>query len=185
MTEILQMILQSQGGNASHNLAQRFGVSDAQANSAIGALLPALLNGVQNNVGQQGGLEGLLGALAGGRHERYVDEQDSLYQQETIQDGNGILGHLLGSKDVSRQVATQASAQTGIGSDILKQMLPVVATMLMGSLSKQTQRGTAVAAGASGGPASFLSMLTPMLDQNNDGSAADDVLRMIGGLFRK
>jgi hypothetical protein len=47
-------------------------------------------------------------------------------------DGNGILGHILGSKDVSRQVAAQASARTGIGADVLKKMLPLVATLAMG-----------------------------------------------------
>lgn len=183
MTDILQMILQSQGGNAAHNVAERFGVSDAQAGSAISALLPALLSGVQKNVGQQGGIESLLGALAGGGHQRYVEDRETLFREETIQDGNGILGHLLGSKDVSRQVASRASSQTGIGEDVLKKMLPVVATMLMGSLSKQTQGGTRAA--AAGGDQGLLGMLTPLLDQNNDGSVADDVFRMIGGFLKK
>ncbi len=185
MTDILQAILQSQGGNATHNLAERFGLSDAQAGSAVSALLPALLGGLKNNVGQQGGFDSLLGALAGGNHQRYVDSRDSIFGQETVQDGNGILGHLLGSKDVSRQVATRASSQTGIGSEVLKQMLPVVATMLMGSLSKQTKGGNPAAVSSLGGQDGLLGMVTPFLDQNNDGSIADDVFRMIGGFLKK
>ncbi len=44
---------------------------------------------------------------------------------------------MFGSKDVSRQVAAHASRQTVLGADLLKQMLPVVAAMTMGVLSKQ------------------------------------------------
>jgi len=41
---------------------------------------------------------------------------------------------------VSRAVAGRASEQTGIGTDILKKMLPMVAMMAMGGLSKQTNQ---------------------------------------------
>ena len=44
-------------------LAQQFGLSNEQATSAIGALLPALAGGLQRNVSHPGGLESLIGAL--------------------------------------------------------------------------------------------------------------------------
>ena len=53
-------------------------------------------------------------------------------------DGNGILGHLFGSKDLSRAVAAQAAQATGIGQQILQQMLPAIAAMIMGGLFKQS-----------------------------------------------
>jgi hypothetical protein len=55
-----------------------------------------------------------------------------------IEEGNGILGHLFGSKEVSRAVAAQAAQATGIGQEILKQMLPVIASTMMGGLFKQS-----------------------------------------------
>ena len=59
-----------------------------------------------------------------------------------VSDGNAILGHIFGNKDVSRGVAAHAAQSTGIGSSILKQMLPVIASMVMGSLFKgSTGRG--------------------------------------------
>ena len=72
----------------------------------------------------------------GGQHQQYVDDPAMLDHPDTVADGNAILGHVLGSKDASRQVANQASAATGLGADLLKQMLPVVAAMTMGMLSK-------------------------------------------------
>lgn len=185
MTDLLQTILQAQGGNAPKNLAARFGITDAQASSAITALLPALVSGMQKNVQQQNGFESLLGALSDGHHQRYVEDAQTVYAEETVQEGNGILGHLLGSKDVSRQVAKRASAQTGVGEELLKQMLPVVATMLMGSVSKQTQSGKSVAATGGGGAQGLMGMLTPLLDQSNDGSIVDDVFRIAGGFLKR
>jgi hypothetical protein len=188
--DILQAILGASGGGAVKQVASQFGLDDSQAASAIGSLLPALMGGIQNNVQQEGGMEALLGALSRGNHSRYLDDPSALMSQDTVRDGNGILGHLLGSKDVSRQVASHAAAQTGIGADIMKQLLPVVATMAMGALAKggaqQGFLGQAAAAGAAPQASSgILDMISPFLDSNRDGSIADDVLGMVGKMFRR
>ena len=183
--ELLQMILSAQGGNAVNNLSERFGISNEQTSSAVSSLLPARLSGMNKNVKQEGGLDSLIGALSGGKHQQYVDDREAIFGDAPVEEGNGILGHLLGNKDVSRQVATAASARTGVGTDVLKQMLPVVATMLMGSLSKQTQGGNLAAAMGGTDKGNFLSMLTPMLDRDGDGSVVDDVAGMLGGFFTK
>ncbi|MGO8557822.1 DUF937 domain-containing protein, partial [Rhizobium ruizarguesonis] len=60
------------------------------------------------------------------------------FTPEGISDGNNILAQLFGSKEVSRSVAAQAAQMTGIGQDIYKQMLPLLADTLMGWLFKQT-----------------------------------------------
>lgn len=133
---ILEAILNAQGGGAASNLGRQFGLDGQQTQSALSALLPALAGAMTQNAQAPGGMEALLGALQGGQHSRYLDDPASLGDPRTVQDGNGILGHLFGSKEVSREVAARASQQTGIGSDILKQMLPVVAAMVMGGLSR-------------------------------------------------
>jgi hypothetical protein len=130
------MLLNAHGGDAAALLAQRFGISPDQAASAVSALAPAVATGLQQNAASEGGLQSLLGALLGGQHQQYVENPETLGRPDTIAEGNAILGHVLGSKDVSRQVASQASEQTGLGTDLLKQMLPVVAAMAMGALTK-------------------------------------------------
>ena len=52
-------------------------------------------------------------------------------------DGNNVLALIFGSKDVSRAVAAQAEQMSGIGQDIYKQMLPVIANTMMGGFFKQ------------------------------------------------
>ena len=98
-------------------LAGQFGLNEDQAASAVQTLIPALAGGLQRNI-SQGGLDGLLGALTKGQHQRYLDDPSTLSSPDARDDGNGILGHILGSKDVSRQVAAQASQRTGINESI-------------------------------------------------------------------
>jgi len=178
------MLLNAGSGGAVQQLARNFGLDAGQVSSAISNLLPALGQGLARNASKPDGLESLLGALASGAHSRYLENPDVLGDPATVQDGNGILGHILGSKDVSRQVATRASAQTGIGQDVLKKMLPVVAAMVMGALSKQNL-GAGRQAAAAGPQDGLAGMLGQFLDGNKDGSVLDDVLGMASKLFRK
>ena len=133
---MIDALLGSQADGVVSQIGQQFGLNQSQATSAITALLPALAAGLNHNASSQSGLDALLGALGSGQHQQYVDDIQSLGRAATIDDGNGILGHVFGSKDVSRQVAHQAAAQSGIGADVLKKMLPILATVLMGALAK-------------------------------------------------
>lgn len=134
---MLDMIGNAQGGQAVDNLGQQFGLSNQQAASAIQALLPALSSGLKRNTASPEGLAALLGALNQGGHARYYEDQTVFAEQTVRQDGDRILGHVLGSREVSRAAVERASAQTGIGGDILKQMLPYIAALVMGALSKE------------------------------------------------
>ena len=137
---LLEMILNAQGGAAAQQAGAQMGLNQTQTQSAISALLPAISSALKKNTQSPQGLGGLLQALQGGNHEQYLENPQAMAQPETVQDGNAILGHLFGSKDVSRAVAGQAAAKTGLGADVLKKLLPLVATMAMGSLSKQTRQ---------------------------------------------
>jgi hypothetical protein len=181
MNPLMETILGAAGGGVLQSVAGKFGLDERQAAGAIQALLPALTGGVQRNVAQQGGLESLLGALADGHHQQYLDDPSTLQDESTRDDGNSILGHLLGSKDVSRQVAAQAAEQTGLGTDLMKQMLPIVASLAMGALSKQSS-GNNLAGMMQGGESSgVMGLLGSFLDQNRDGSMVDDVLKGVAG----
>ncbi|MBY0506108.1 MAG: DUF937 domain-containing protein [Bryobacteraceae bacterium] len=179
MNPLLETIMGAAGGGVLQQVAGQFGLNESQAQSAISALLPALTGGVQQNVSQEGGLESLLGALTGGNHQQYLDDPSTL--SGATQDGNSILGHLLGSKDVSRQVAAQAAEQTGIGSDVLKQMLPIVASLAMGALAKQSTSNNLAGMLQGGQSSGVMGMLGSFLDQNKDGSMVDDVLKGVAG----
>ena len=189
---LLETIMQAQGGGAVRQVAQQFGIGEDQVQSALGAVLPMLAGAVQQNV-QSGGLEGLLGALQSGDHDKYLNNPSALTSQQGIEDGNGILGHLLGGKEVSRQLATHAAAESGVSSAIIKQLLPVAASLLMGGMSRQAGAsgllgqalGAAMGGGGGGGIASMIGSLLGGggAPEPQQASAADGILGMLGPLL--
>lgn len=181
---ILEAIVNAQDGAAVRQLGSQFGLGEDQAASALSALVPALAAGVQRNIQSEGGLGSLMSALSSGNHGRYIDDPGTLGQPSAVITGNGILGHLLGSKDASREVASRAAAQTGLSPDILKQMLPLAATLMMGAFAKQSGGAASIGAGLGGSGGGIAAMLAPLLDQNRDGSILDDVTKMIGRFIK-
>ena len=137
---ILDAVTGARNGDQVAQLAKQFGLPPEQAQAAVSALMPALAAGLQRNTATPDGLSGLASALTGGQHEKYLDDPATLNDPATVEDGNAILGHVLGSKDVSRQVATQAAQQSGVDSAVLKKMLPILATLAMGALSRQSKQ---------------------------------------------
>ena len=103
--------------------------------------MPAFSTGLQRNTSDPMGFLKFMQAISTGQHANYYDNPQSALSGFGIDEGNAILGHLFGSKDVSRAVASQVSAATGIGQSILKQMLPVIASMVLGGLFKQSRGG--------------------------------------------
>jgi hypothetical protein len=162
MDELLAA-LGGKNGAAIGQLAQQFGISPDQAEGAVRGLAPSLTGAISKNTAQPGGLESLFGALQKGGHDRYVENPTALAEEGTTEDGNAILGHLLGSKDESRQVASAAAVSSGLDAGMLKKMLPLVATLLMGSLGgKAKQSGALGGGGGAGGMGGLASILQGM-----------------------
>lgn len=194
-------ILAQMGGL--HSIAQELGVSDDQAASGAAALVPAILGGFKKQAqAQPAGLEGLGGMLSQLGGGSLLD--NVLGSQPTdVGRGNDVLGQIFGSKDVSRTVAQDAAAQSGLSPDLLKKMLPMLAMLVAGFMAKQGGGAEAAPAGgglgglggllggllggqAGGGAASGAGApgLGSMLDMNGDGNALDDILRMAGKVLR-
>ena len=196
-------ILAQMGGLQS--MARELGISEAQAAKGAEALAPAILGGFKKQAQAQPtgleGLGGLLGQLGGGG---LLD--DVLAPQPTnVGLGNDVLGQIFGSRDVSRAVAQNASAKSGLDPSVLKKMLPMLAMLVTGFMAKQGGAGAAQPAsagdglggllggllGGSGGagraaaPAGgALGGLGSLLDLDGDGNALDDILGMAGKALR-
>ena len=179
---LLEMIMKAQNGDVVREMANSFQLDEGQARSAIDALVPALGRGFSRNASSSQGLDDLIGALQRGDHGRYIEQPSVATQQVAVEEGNGILGHIFGSKDVSRQVASRAAQSSGVDSGVLKKMLPMLASVAMGALAKQGFGGSATnqASGAGG----LGGLLSGFLDADKDGSILDDVMGMAGTFMR-
>lgn len=138
MLPLFDMLANAQNGNGIDALSRQFGLSQQQTQSALQALLPAFSQGLKRNTSDPYGVGAFLTAMASGQHAQYFDNASAAFSPQGLAQGNDILGQLFGSKDLSRAVTSQAAQATGIGQDVLKQMLPAIASMMMGGLFKQS-----------------------------------------------
>ena len=160
------------GGDGSvGQLAGSLGIDSSDAAGLIGALSPALMRGFQKQGEASGGLDVLQDILKGGTHQKYIDQPELMQDSSTREDGNKILGHLFGEKEVSRQVAAKASEKTGLDTSLIKKALPLIAGLAMAAMSKKSTEP----ASSSGGIGDLLGSL---MGGGSDDSGLDDLLGM-------
>jgi hypothetical protein len=177
---VLDSIINADNGALVRRLGAQTGLDEKQTASALSALVPELSAGLRRNMQTSEGLGGLMAALSRGSHRRYIENPGVLENPDAVAEGNGILGHVLGSKEASREAASRAGAQTGLGADVMKRMLPLVATLVMGAMSRRASAGDASSMANAATSGGLLEMLGGALDRNGDGSALDDITGMIG-----
>lgn len=185
--------LLNQIGGASA-IARQLGISEQDASKGAAALLPAILGGFKKQAQTQpNGIAGLAGGLGQLGGENLL--ADVLGGQPNVDRGNNVLGQIFGSKDVSRAVAQNAAGQTGLDAGILKKMLPMLAMLAAGYLSKQGGSLGQAAQSGGGGLGGMLGQvlgqgkatgggLASMLDLDGDGNPLDDIVGMAGKMFR-
>ena len=169
-----QMQPRSQAGSPLDELARQFNLPINDISQIIEMFIPAITNGMKRNV-NRGGAEALIEALQRGQHDRYLQEPEQLGRPEVRRDGDSILGHIFGSKDISRELANRTSQRMGVDSSILKQMLPVVAQLTMGALRNQGDRAGMLDKSRAK-ESSVLDELMGMLDADGKDSPIDDLL---------
>jgi hypothetical protein len=170
------LLTQADQSGALDQIAAQLGIDKEVARRGMAQLAPAVARGMQRSAG--GGIEDLVAMLGGSGQPGQADLAGA---------GDSILGQIFGSKDVSRNVAGHAATQTGLDSSLLRRMLPLVASAAVMLLSQRARQAGAnppppgAAPNRQGGSA--LDALTSMLDQNQDGSAVDDLLNLARKFF--
>jgi len=181
--DLLQMVLAATQNNAVDKLAKQHNLSSNQTSDVLSQLLPELSNRIQGNVQQKNGLESLINALGKGNHQRFVDEENILDDPNTAMEGNKILSHLLGDKDTSRHVASQVESNTGVSASIIKKLLPMAATLLMGSMSKGAQSSGLL--GGNGNQSDLISsVIGSMLGGGSNSASQSNAGDIVGGLLK-
>ena len=170
MLPLFDMLANAQNGKGIDLLARQFNLTQQQTELALEALLPAFSQGLKRNTSDPYGVANFMTALASGQHGQYFDNAQRAFSPAGMADGNGILGQLFGSKDLSRAVASQAAQATGIGQNVLQQMLPAIAAMLMGGMFKQSTNQ--LQAGGFGASNPLGEIIEQMMKQAGGGAAA-------------
>ena len=183
---LLDLLNSTGGGDSIGKIAGAVGLGSNDTSKLVASLAPALMRGLQKNTASDDGLAGLRKALESGGHQRYIDDPSSLQRDEARVDGNNILGHIFGSKDVSRNVAARTSQETGFDASIIKKALPLIAGLALGAMSKKTSAGRDLGTSQSSGglgPLGDLIGAATGSSRSDDGVGLDDILGMAKKFF--
>lgn len=101
--------------------------------------MPALSTAFLNKTSEPLAFGSIIGSLGEGQHLAAFTDPNAAQSDATAQKGADALGHLFGSPQVSEEIVRHASSVAGLSPDLLRQMLPVVASMVMGGIMKSLQ----------------------------------------------
>jgi len=181
MFNLGEIIQNAQNGNAIGNLAQQFGISPDQAQSAVQALIPAISTGLLQKAAQPGALGNIISAMTDPTHRASFDNPDAAQSDDASQKGGDAVSDVFGSSHIAHQIAQQASSVSGLRPDLLMQMLPVVVSIILGGLGKSAQNQ---------GFGSMLGQLASTVEQGNLGGSQQGggglfgmLSGLLGGLF--
>jgi hypothetical protein len=134
MFNLTDIIQSAQGGEAVQNLAQRFDLPPAQAQAAVSALIPALSAALSKRAGSPAGLTPVIASMGDDQHQASFQSPDAAHSEAGTASGAAAAGQIFGSSQVIDQIVARAAAATGLSPDLLRQMLPVLTSIVLGGL---------------------------------------------------
>jgi len=192
MSGILDLLNGPMGKQLISGVAQQAGQSEDKTSGLLSMALPVLMGAMKRNASTPEGAQGLMSALSGKHDGGILDNLGGLFgggvDQSVMDDGAGILGHVLGGKQAGVQNAL--SQKSGMDAGTIATILKVAAPLVMGYLGKQTRQqnvsdsngiGDLLGGMLGGGSNSTKqqSLIESFLDSDGDGSILDDVAGMV------
>jgi len=177
----------------------QLGQDSQKTQSAMSAAIPMLMGALKKNASNPDAAAGLMEALSNKHDGSVLDNVMDIFgggnvNTEIVEDGDKILGHVLGEK--KEVVATALSKQNGIDMGSAMDILKMAAPIVMGMLGKQTREqqvsnptdltnviGSML--GSNKEVAKQGNFIEQLLDQNGDGSYVDDLFNMGKKFFGK
>ena len=138
-----------------NSVSGKTGLSSKQIQKLVMLALPILIKYMTQNASSGDGALSLLGALSQHKNNNSMDLQLKDADEE---DGAKIIHHILGRKE--NAVTQDLSAQTGLGTDQVQQVLSILAPGLMSGVSNAADANAAQMAAAQKPANPLASLLT-------------------------
>jgi hypothetical protein len=136
MLNWFDLMRQAQGGMGLDNVSRQFGLTPEQTNAAVAALMPAFAMGLQRAATDPGSMAQLFRVMTGGHFPSFWESPSHAFTPQAQREGKHLLDQIFGSDEASRRVAHQAASFSGVGVDVLQQIMPLVAGIMAGGLAR-------------------------------------------------
>jgi hypothetical protein len=153
MANLYEIVDSAHEGEAIAALGREFGLTPAQTEAAVKALLPAISTGLKKSTSNVDSLGNLFAVMGQQSHlyALYDDAQTALGAQGFAA-GNDAASFIFGSPDAIQAVADEAQKFSGVPSGILQKMLPVLAGLVMSGLMRSKSSAQPMPVPAPAGP---------------------------------
>lgn len=190
MSSLMNMIASQLDDRTVSQIAGQLGIENKSAQQAISAAVPMLLGALDRNVQSEEGAQALNAALANNHDGSILNNLSAaLASQNTIQDGDKILNHVLGQ--ARPKVEGGVSQVSGLDMQTTDQLMAMLGPVVLGALGQQKQQNNLDAQGLANmlnqereAEAGNYSGLLKLLDMDGDGDATNDVMNIGGNLLK-
>lgn len=173
-------------------MSARTGQDQSTTQSALQAAIPMLMGALKKNASDPDKASGLMDALMNKHNGGLLDQITDIFgggsvNEDVVEDGDKILGHVLGDKKemVAAALSKQTNMDTSSAMDILKMAAPVVMNMIGKQAAQSNVSDHSGLAGIIGNmlggsddATQHSSLIERLLDADNDGSIVDDLFNM-------
>jgi hypothetical protein len=128
------------------DIASKLGADEGEVNDAIQTLVPLLLGGLQQNAQDPGHASSIENAASSHAASGLLDGGVSVDQVDEA-DGSRAISKIFGGNDANQVASALAGGGAG-NSGLLKQLLPILAPIVLAYIGKQMTKGSAPAAPA-------------------------------------
>jgi len=196
MSGLIDLLSSPVGKQLISGVAGQTGQTEDKTADVLSMAMPLLLGAMKKNASDPKSAAGLMNALTSKHNGGILDNLGGLFQggvdTEVLEDGAGILGHLLGNKQPA--VENALSKQSGMDAGSIAQILKIAAPIIMGYLGRQkaqsnignaNELSSLLGSMLGGQPKQNQSLITSLIDADGDGSILDDVAGMVLGSKQK
>ncbi|MFT3989373.1 DUF937 domain-containing protein [Aestuariivirga sp.] len=132
---VMDILENAQGGKLFAATAQSFGISEAQAKSALASICPAIARQLKIKSGNDPAtFDALLDLLDDGADGSILDNASDLNGSAALSDGNAILDHVYGSRDAA--IRTMRGLAKDIPETALVKLSAIGATAVVAALAR-------------------------------------------------
>ncbi|WP_372946034.1 DUF937 domain-containing protein [Muriicola sp.] len=196
MSGLLDLLGGPLGKQLIDGVSEQTGQPSDKTADVLSMAMPLLLGAMKKNASDPQGASGLMNALDSKHSGGILDNLGGLFQggvnASVLEDGAGILGHVLGNKQPL--VENALSQKSGVDAGSVAQILKIAAPIVMGFLGRQKAQSnvsdangltTLLGSMLGGQPEQNQSLITSLIDADGDGSVLDDVADMVLGTKKK
>lgn len=169
MGNFLEEFMGSMGGDVASQISGKLGIDQNTVNQILPQVVPMILGGLKKQKDEHGGQDRVDHILNKYGSASNLDNLGDLFSSKANeQNPDPNLGGLLGNS--GSQAVNMLSNQFKLDSGSASKLIPMIAPVVLGFLTKKRDNG---GAGSSG--------ISALLDQDGDGSILDDVAGFLMG----